>query len=247
MKCKAAPEPERRRRPTINSALLLGALPGRGRPAGPRARAGVWPEAGLHSQPPCRGNGRGRRQRGAAGSTSPGLALPSASRCSHRWELPRGWASACGRGPREVAGSAGAPRGIPLSLEKGPALSSFSWPLAPGPVGSVQGKAQIWGRTRRGGDGRQPCRGGGSRSHPPPRSRPGPFCRHCQKRGPGTSGQNPVPTVPRTARGSWCPQALRQPRGNRQVKPPTPTSAPPLPGRGALLSPQSLHRVCCPA
>lgn len=185
MKCKAAPEPERRqRRPTINSALLLGAPPGRGRPAGPRAGAGVWPEAGLHSQPPCRGNGRDagsgvRREARLQVSLSP---LPSV-------QPQVGAASWVGlhlrlRGPWETAGSTGAPRGIPLSLEKGPALSSFSWPLAPGPVGSVQGKAQIWGRTRRGGDRRQPRRGGGSRSRPPPLLKAWPFLPPLPEAGP---------------------------------------------------------------
>lgn len=103
MKCKAAPEPERRqRRPTINSALLLGAPPGRGWPAGPRAGAGVWPEAGLHSQPPCRGNGRGPGTQavGCGGKHVSRSRSPLCRRCSHRWELPHGWASTCGRGAR---------------------------------------------------------------------------------------------------------------------------------------------------
>lgn len=53
-----------------------------------------------------------------------------------------------GQAGRGEAWAVGGSQKHPLLLDKCPALGSFSWPLAPGTVGSVRGKAQIW-RDRR--------------------------------------------------------------------------------------------------
>ena len=182
MKCKAAPEPERRRRPTINSALLLGALPGRGRPAGPRARAGVWPEAGLHSQPPCRGNGRGRRQRGAAGSTSRGAAGSTSSGLA----LPSAVGAATGGsclvgGPPPVAEARGKWRAARVLQEASPchlrrarhsALSPGLWLQAQ--WGLSRERPKSGGEPGGVGTGGSPAGEAGAGAIPPPPTRPGP-------------------------------------------------------------------------
>lgn len=84
------------------------------------------------------------------GNLFPVLSFPICHRGSHRWTLPHRQVAKRAMGS---VGSLGALRNTPYDLmSKCLALGSFSWPLAPGPVESVQGKTQIWGDRRKLGD-----------------------------------------------------------------------------------------------
>lgn len=84
------------------------------------------------------------------GNLFPVLSFPICHRGSHRWALPHRQVAKRAMGS---VGSLGALRNTPYDLmSKCLALGSFSWPLAPGPVESVQGKTQIWGDRRKLGD-----------------------------------------------------------------------------------------------
>lgn len=124
MKSKASPEPERRHRPTVNSALLQGTGEGGGPCPGGAGQLAPGTAAGGTAS--LGGGGQaGMEAGGADGTTSPGLALPSAVGAA------AGGSCLVGGPPRRAVGRRGRSEGHPL-VRKGPAFGSRPSGVCPG-------------------------------------------------------------------------------------------------------------------
>lgn len=209
MKSKAKLEPERRHRPSINSALWLGGPTWEGPASWPQGQSWCAARSRLHSPPVYRGNRQGWRPGEEVGNTSQ-ASLSGLGRRSPKWKWPRGRGSACGR---QARGNAQAMWGLREASPSYWMSAQHSTLSVPGRVGSVQRKAPVWGRTWRGGDSRTlgrrargtPAQGQALRAAAARRGAPGP---------PSSTG---------------CP-ALRREAGRA---PPPQTSAQSPPGRGS--------------
>lgn len=148
MKSKAEPEPERRHRPTINSALWLGGPTWEGPASWPQGQSWCAARSRLLSPPVYRGNRQEWMPGEEVGNTSR-ASLSGLGRRRPRMKWPCGRGSACGRWAQ---GNAQAVWGLREASPSYWMSAQHSTLSVPGRVGSVQRMAPVWGRTWRGGD-----------------------------------------------------------------------------------------------